>query len=533
MKEPLLRIDDLTIAFGNQPVVHGVSFAIDRGKTVALVGESGSGKSITASAIMGLLPPKARVASGRVQHVPSKNIWVAPNKQPTSPLGQGLSMVFQDPMSSLNPSMRVGWQVAESLLVHQGMDNAEAKTQAIQLLEEVELPDPSTLFERYPHELSGGQKQRVMIALALAANPELLIADEPTTALDVTVQKTVLQLLIRLQQKRHLAILFITHDLDVVRDIADDVMVMQQGKLVEQGNVESVMNRPVHPYTKALIAARDIPKRTIGSQLGPVLLKASHVTKSFPLRQNFLGKTVEHLHAVNDVSLTLCEGERVGLIGESGSGKSTLGRTLLGLTAMTSGTVQLDGVSVKHGHAQSMGHVRRIAQLVFQDPYSALNPKIPVGKAIAEVFTHLGMEAKNAIDHTVKLLEEVGLAAEDFQRYPGNFSGGQRQRLVIARALAVEPKLMVLDESVAALDVQIQRDILDLLAKIGDERKLTYLFISHDLSVMASFCNRLLIMHQGQIVERGETEDILANPQNEYTRQLLASRPGKVPLTTA
>ena len=372
-----------------------------------------------------------------------------------------------------------------------------------------------------------------MIALALAANPELLIADEPTTALDVTVQKTVLQLLIRLQQKRHLAILFITHDLDVVRDIADDVMVMQQGKLVEQGNVESVMNRPVHPYTQALIAARDIPKRTIGSQLGPVLLKASHVTKSFPLRQNFLGKTVEHLHAVNDVSLTLCEGERVGLIGESGSGKSTLGRTLLGLTAMTSGTVQLDGVSVEHGQAQSMGHVRRIAQLVFQDPYSALNPKIPVGKAIAEVFTHLGMEAKNAINHAVKLLEEVGLAAEDFQRYPGNFSGGQRQRLVIARALAVEPKLMVLDESVAALDVQIQRDILDLLAKIGDERKLTYLFISHDLSVMASFCNRLLIMHQGQIVERGETEDILANPKNEYTRQLLASRPGKVPLTTA
>ena len=533
MNEPLLRIDGLTIGFGNQPVVHGVSFAINRGKTVALVGESGSGKSITDSAIMGLLPPKARVTSGRVQHVPSADIWVAPDKQSASPLGRGLSMVFQDPMSSLNPSMRVGWQVAESLLVHQGMDNAEAKTHAIQLLEEVELPDPSTLFDRYPHELSGGQKQRVMIALALAANPELLIADEPTTALDVTVQKTVLQLLIRLQQKRHLAILFITHDLDVVRDIADDVMVMQQGRFVEQGNVESVMNRPVHSYTQALIAARKIPKRTIGSDLGPVLLKASHVTKSFPLKQNFWGKTVECLHAVNDVSLTLCEGERVGLIGESGSGKSTLGRTLLGLTAMTSGTVQLDGISVKHGQAQSMGHVRRIAQLVFQDPYSALNPKIPVGEAIAEVFTHLGMEAKNALDHAVKLLEEVGLAAQDFQRYPGHFSGGQRQRLVIARALAVEPKLMVLDESVAALDVQIQRDILDLLAKIGDERKLTYLFISHDLSVMASFCNRLLIMHQGQIVERGETEDILANPQNEYTRQLLASRPGKVPLTTA
>ncbi len=532
MNEPLLRIDSLTIAFGNQPVVHGVSFAIDRGKTMALVGESGSGKSITASAIMGLLPPKARVTSGRVQHVPSTDIWVAPNKQSTSPLGRGLSMVFQDPMSSLNPSMRVGWQVAESLLVHQGMDNAEAKIQAIQLLEEVELPEPSTLFERYPHELSGGQKQRVMIALALAANPELLIADEPTTALDVTVQKTVLQLLIRLQQKRHLAILFITHDLDVVRDIADDVMVMQQGNLVEKGNVESVMTRPTHPYTQALIAARDIPKRTIDSHLGPVLLEASHVTKSFPLKQNFWGKTVEHLHAVNDVSLTLCEGERVGLIGESGSGKSTLGRTLLGLTALTSGAVQLDGVSVKHGQAKSMGKVRRIAQLVFQDPYSALNPKIPVGKAIAEVFTHLGMDAKKAIEHTVSLLEEVGLAAEDFQRYPGNFSGGQRQRLVIARALAVEPKLMVLDESVAALDVQIQRDILDLLAKIGDERKLTYLFISHDLSVMASFCNRLLIMHHGQIVERGETEDILANPQNEYTRQLLASRPGKVPLTT-
>ena len=533
MNEPLLRIDGLTIAIGDHAVVQGVSFDIAAAQTVALVGESGSGKSITASAIMGLLPPKAQVTSGSVNNPSSHTTWIAPNQPPISPLGKGLSMVFQDPMSSLNPSMRVGWQVAESLIVHQELSKSEAKAEAIQLLDEVELPDPSALFERYPHELSGGQKQRVMIALALAAKPALLIADEPTTALDVTVQKAVLQLLSRLKQRRKLAILFITHDLDVVRDIADHVLVMQHGKLVEQGSVEAVMTHPKHPYTRALIAAKDIQPRTIGATFGQPLVVATNVVKSFPLKQNFWGKTTRSFNAVDDVSVTIREGERVGLIGESGSGKSTLGRALIGLTPLSDGQVILAGVPVEYDQTTSMRQIRRTAQLVFQDPYSALNPKIPVGQAIAEVYEHLGMEARKAADRSIQLIQEVGLNAEDADRYPGNFSGGQRQRLVIARALAVEPKFIVLDESVAALDVQIQRDILNLLAKIGDERNLTYLFISHDLSVVASFCNRLLIMHQGRIVEQGATEDILEHPQNAYTQELLASRPGKVPLTTA
>jgi len=533
MNEPLLRIDHLTIAFGEAKVVHGISFDIYRGHTVALVGESGSGKSITASAIMGLLPANAKVTIGTVRHLPSQTNWIAPQHPSKAPLGQGLSMVFQDPMSSLNPSMRVGWQVAESLIVHQGLTKKQARTDATDLLEEVELPDPATLFERYPHELSGGQKQRVMIALALAAKPELLIADEPTTALDVTVQRAVLNLLNRLKKRRKLALLFITHDLDVVRDIADDVLVMQNGELVEQGSVDNVMKQPKHPYTQALINARTIQPRAIQTPIGNILVSAKNVTKSYSLKENFWGKTIHALHAVNDVSLTIDAGERIGLIGESGSGKSTLGRALLGLTTINTGSISLDGIPVDHGNATYMRKIRQKAQLVFQDPYSALNPKIPVGKAIAEVYAHMGLCKQEARDKAVQLIQEVGLEASDAQRYPGSFSGGQRQRIVIARALAVEPQFMVLDESVAALDVQIQRDILDLLAQIGDERSLTYLFISHDLSVMASFCNRLLIMKEGCIVERGETSELLANPQHAYTKELLASRPGKIPLTTA
>ena len=524
MNEPLLSIDGLHIVFGRRTVVSGVSFTIDTGSTVALVGESGSGKSLTASAIMGLLPQGAQIKEGAVEHIATGNTWITPHQPPNAPLGRGLSMVFQDPMSSLNPSMRVGWQVAESLMIHQNRDKSSARAEAIQLLQEVELSQPAELFERYPHELSGGQKQRVMIALALAGKPELLIADEPTTALDVTVQKAVLQLLNRLKKRRKLAILFITHDLDVVRDIADTVLVMQQGKLVEQGTTNQVMDQPKHPYTQALIKARNIPNRAITIPLGKPLVIASELTKS--------GKTLQKIDAVDEVSLTILSGERIGLIGESGSGKSTLGRALLGLTELNSGSITIDNFPVVHGNETAMKHIRQIAQLVFQDPYSALNPKIPVGTAISEVFEHSGMARVQATQKTHELLEEVGLTEADAVRYPGSFSGGQRQRLVIARALAVDPRFLVLDESVAALDVQIQRDILDLLARIGDERKLTYLFISHDLSVMASFCNRLLIMHAGQIVEQGETEKILSNPQNAYTQELLASRPGKIPLTT-
>lgn len=531
MPETLLEVEQLSIAFGQKEVVRSVSFSLERGRTVALVGESGSGKSLTSSAIMGLLPPGGTMTHGCIRHLPSGHIWMTPGQTSQAPLGQGLSMVFQDPMSSLNPSMKVGWQVAEPMRLHGKISKDEAQVKTLELFREVELPTPEKLFLRYPHELSGGQKQRVMIAMALAANPELLIADEPTTALDVTVQRAILKLLKRIQETRNLAILFITHDLDVVRDIADHVLVMQHGQLVEQGQADRVLQTPQHPYTLALIEARKHPSRPFASGGSDVLVRAEHLTKSYPTEWNLWGRPTAYFHAVQDASLTIHRGERVGLIGESGSGKSTLGRMLLGMLPANAGNAQIAGWDVADSRHQKA--IRKAAQLVFQDPYSALNPRLTIGSALMEVFETQGISAHKARTRSVKLLQEVGLGEEDFDRRPESFSGGQRQRIVIARALAMEPVFLVLDESVAALDVQIQRDILDLLARIGDERKLTFLFISHDLSVIASFCNRLLIMHQGRIIEEGPTADVMHRPKQPYTAELLSSRPGQHSWTTA
>jgi len=422
--------------------------------------------------------------------------------------------------------MHVGWQIAEPLLVHTGASKNEAQKTAIQLIKEVELPDPETTFAKYPHELSGGQKQRVMIALALAAQPELLIADEPTTALDATVQKSILALLLKLQRQRQLSVLFITHDLDVVQEIADRVIVMCQGRIVETGTAKAVLGAPSHPYTQALIDARKPSLYSNRKARGKALVSCQGLTKRYTTRTNVWGKSKVTFTAVNEVNLTLSRGERVGLIGESGSGKSTLGRMLIGMLAPSEGQIQFDGEPLDAHHRKTMAHVRQRAQLVFQDPYSALNPKLTVGSALSEVLLHRGMSKEEAQKRCRSLLEEVGLSAEDAAKRPGQFSGGQRQRLVIARALAVEPEFLVLDESVAALDVQIQREILDLLAQIGDLRGLTYLFISHDLAVVASFCERLLIMENGRIVETGKTQEIMQNPTTTYTAELLASRPG-------
>lgn len=531
MPDTLLAVEQLSIAFGQKEVVRNVSFSLEKGRTVALVGESGSGKSLTSSAIMGLLPPRGKMTTGTIRNLTNDEVWMAPGQSSTAPLGRGLSMVFQDPMSSLNPSMKVGWQVAEPLIFHRGFSKAAARDKTIELLHEVELPTPEKLFLRYPHELSGGQKQRVMIAMALAANPELLIADEPTTALDVTVQKAILNLLKRIQETRNLAILFITHDLDVVRDIADQVLVMQDGQLVEQGEANSVLQNPQHPYTLALIEARKHAARPFGCDAEDILVRAQGLTKSYPTEWNMWGKPTSYFHAVQDTTLTISRGERVGLIGESGSGKSTLGRMLIGMLSASSGNAQIAGWDVADlAHRKS---VKKAAQLVFQDPYSALNPRLTIGSALMEVFETQGVAKSEAQSRSMKLLKEVGLKPEDFERRPDSFSGGQRQRIVIARALAMEPVFLVLDESVAALDVQIQRDILDLLARIGDERKLTFLFISHDLSVIASFCNRLLIMHQGRIIEEGKTAEIMNRPKESYTAELLSSRPGQHSWTTA
>ena len=372
----LLKVEGLEVSFGDPPssVVHGVSFELKSGEVLALVGESGSGKSVTCSALAGLLPPGGHITSGQCEHVPSGELWAKADSNFRAPLGRGLSLVFQDPMSSLNPSMRVGWQVAESLIVHQGAAKSEAREVATRLLNEVEIPSPSEAFDKYPHELSGGQKQRVMIALALAANPEVLIADEPTTALDATVQKSILALLAKLQKERGMGVLFITHDLDVVGAIADRVLVMKKGAIVESGEVANVLRAPKHPYTRALLNARNLDPFEAETAKSTVLIEAREATKAFG-----------DFTAVDGVSLTICKGERVGLIGESGSGKSTLGRLLIGMLTPTSGSVSFDGVAVDPAHRSSMAALRKRAQLVFQDPYSALNPKLTVGSALREV----------------------------------------------------------------------------------------------------------------------------------------------------
>ncbi|MDG2209351.1 MAG: ABC transporter ATP-binding protein [Flavobacteriales bacterium] len=525
---PLLKIRNLSVAFHNaEPVTHQVSFDLFAGKTTALVGESGSGKSVTSAAIMGLLPPSGQVISGTVTHMPSGDHWVNPSQPLGAPRGKGLSMVFQDPMSSLNPSMRVGWQVAEVLIVHEGLSGNEARLEVEKLLNEVELPDPKLTFDKYPHELSGGQKQRIMLALALAAKPEILIADEPTTALDVTVQQSILNLLLQLQKKRGLSILFITHDLDVVRDIADHVVVLKNGRVVEMGPVANVLLQPQHEYTQALLSIRN--RKPHQEVIPPThsMVTAKGVWKSFPTKRNIWGKPIEQFDAVKNVTVDIKRGQRIGLVGESGSGKSTLGRIILGLSPLSKGEITLAGTPVLHHHRASMSRIRKTAQLVFQDPYSALNPKMRIGQAIQEVLHQHGTAIEDAEAIAIQLLEEVGLEPSDAERYPGSFSGGQRQRIVIARALAVTPEFLVLDESVAALDVQIQQSILDLLARIGDERSLTFLFISHDLGVMESFCSQLWVMQNGQIVESGLTSEVMHSPQHPYTQQLLDSRAGK------
>ncbi|MBO75461.1 MAG: ABC transporter ATP-binding protein [Flavobacteriales bacterium] len=510
----LLNIDRLTISFGENEVVHSVDFSLQQGEILAIVGESGSGKSVTCSAIAGLLPRGGRITEGRCTHGPSGECWATAEAPANAPLGKGLSLVFQDPMSSLNPSMRVGWQVAETALVHRQCSKSEARTHATALLKEVELPEPEMAFEKYPHEMSGGQKQRVMIALALAANPEVLIADEPTTALDTTVQKSILALLKKVQQHRQMGVIFITHDLDVVHAIANRVLVMQNGRIVESGDVNAVLEQPSHPYTQSLLSARDMERFQQNTPSGTVLVRAVNASKWYG-----------DFCAVHDVNLSIDHGERVGLIGESGSGKSTLGRMLIGMLPASSGTITFGKEAVEPANRSSMARIRRRAQLVFQDPYAALNPKLTVKSALEEVLLHSGVKAQEATKRAHSLLEEVGLEASDAAKYPREFSGGQRQRIAIARALAMEPEFVVLDESVAALDVQIQRDVLGLLDRIGRERGLTYLLISHDLDVVASFCNRLVILEKGRVVEAGETEEIMQHPSTEYTLELLGSRP--------
>lgn len=515
---PVLSLRDVAIAFdGREPVVKGVSCDVWAGATTCIVGESGSGKTLTSLAIMGLLPGSGKLVGGEVRG-PEGALWAVPGEH-RAPVGRDVAMVFQDPMSSLNPSMRVGAQVAEPLELHQGASGEAAQAEVARLFAEVGLPEGSE--RKYPHELSGGQKQRVMIALALACNPKVLLADEPTTALDVTVQRDVLDLLQELRDARGLGVLFVTHDLDVVKDIADHVVVMRHGAVVESGTCADVMTSPSHPYTQELLAAMPSPAtNATGAHAadGTPLIEVRGVVKRYVTRKNFWGKPVAHFEALKGVSMAIAAGERVGLVGESGSGKSTLGRVMLGLEPADAGEVRWKG-----GAAE--GHVfRRSAQPVFQDPFSALNPRMTVGAALHEaVGQRLGGEGPSVRE----LLEEVGLSAEDAARRPGSFSGGQRQRIVLARALALSPEFLVLDESVAALDLRIQAEILDLLKELCERRGLTFLFISHDLNVVGAVCDRIAVMQAGELVEEGPADQILSCPQHPYTQRLLSSRPGQ------
>lgn len=530
---------------------------------LAIVGESGSGKSVTALSLLQLLNPKT-------VRYPSGKILFSPIGQETTDLlqlaepefrkirGRSLAMIFQEPMTSLNPVYTCGEQVVEAIRAHAALPYKAAKAKTIALFRQVRLPDPESVFNRYPHQLSGGQKQRVMIAMAMSSEPRLLICDEPTTALDVTVQQTILQLLKELQQQTGMGIIFITHDLGVVADLADRVLVLYKGECLEEGPTEAVFRNPQHPYTKALLACRPalfkkgqrLPVVADFLSATPVtphshshsnsnttspslpLLEARHLSVAYPVKRNLLGKTTAWLHAVQDVSFTVFKGETLGLVGESGCGKSTLGRALLRLIEPTSGELIYEGDNMLQWDRKQLKRRRKDLQIVFQDPYSSLNPRITIGDALMEPLAiHQLIGSRRARkDKAVGLLEKVDLPAGFMNRYPHELSGGQRQRVVIARALSVEPGFIVCDESVSALDVSVQAQVLNLLNDLKQEFGFTILFISHDLAVVRYLSDRILVMNQGKIVESGPAEQVYSQPSSDYTRKLLEAIPGRNPL---
>lgn len=577
--QPLLSITDLCVQFkteeGIVTAVENSSFTIHQSEIVALVGESGSGKSVTSLAIMQLLPVKQTIyKSGHIlfnQKDSSINLLQVSETELRKVRGNEIAMIFQEPMSSLNPVFSCGSQVMEAIQLHQKVNKEEARKRTIQLFEKVKLPNPEVLLHRYPHQLSGGQKQRVMIAMAMSCNPALLIADEPTTALDVTVQKTILQLIKDLQQETGMAVLFITHDLGVVQDIADKVVVMYKGQIVEQGPINEIFSYPKHPYTKALLSCRPglhpkgkrLPvvsdfmemengKETLAVDRWPliddqhvhnghqpttnsqILLKVEDLNVWFPEQKKLFGKSSSFIKAVNNVSFEVYAGETLGLVGESGCGKTTLGRALLRLVEPTSGSIFLNGEDILKKSLSVFKQQRKNLQIVFQDPYSSLNPRISIGKAIAEPMMVHGLQVgkKQAKEKVIELLEKVNLNASHYNRYPHEFSGGQRQRIVIARALALQPSFIVWDESVSALDVSIQAQVLNLLNDLKKEFGFTSIFISHDLSVVRYLCDRIIVMNKGIIEETGSANDIYLHPQTAYTRQLLEAIPGREKLVS-
>jgi peptide/nickel transport system ATP-binding protein len=573
----MLTVKDLSVNFYNQEdktwfeAVHKVNFSLAKGKVLGIVGESGSGKSVTSFSIMRLHDAKSAQVNGEVDFEKINLLNLSP-AEIRSFRGNKISMIFQEPMTSLNPVFTCGYQVQEAIMLHQQTDKDSAKQQTINLFKEVQLPRPENIFDSYPHQLSGGQKQRVMIAMALSCNPELLIADEPTTALDVTVQKTILDLLLRLKEERNMGMIFISHDLAVMSEIADELLVMYKGQIVEQGAAKQLFENPQHPYTKGLLACRPSPQRLLkklpvvadflneDQNMGlkhllevnsytdseiqqrrhqlytqKPLLQVQHLNTWYPIKNGLFGKPTDFVKAVNDISFDVFPGETLGLVGESGCGKTTLGRSILRLVEPTSGKIIFNGTDLTALNKTALTKMRRDVQIIFQDPYSSLNPRVTVGNAIMEPLEVHQIFNNNAErkQHVINLLEKVNLKAEHFNRYPHEFSGGQRQRIVIARALALQPKFIICDESVSALDVSVQAQVLNLLRELQEEFGLTYIFISHDLAVVKHISDRMIVMNKGKVEEEGFPEIIYNSPKAEYTKKLIASIPGKINVQTA
>ena len=564
----ILEVKGLNIAFGGRTVVEDVNFALERGRTLGIVGESGSGKSVSTLALMGLLPKQASVtgsallASGKWKAESGKQadapieLLTLDEEQMRAVRGQRISMIFQEPMTSLNPVQKCGEQVMEMMRAHVNSEfriqNSELKQRVISLFKEVLLPRPEKIYDSYPHELSGGQKQRVMIAMALINNPDILIADEPTTALDVTVQKTILELLRDLQHKHGISIIFITHDLGVISQIADDILVMYRGHVVEQGSAEAILHHPQEPYTRGLLACRppldSRPRRLptveeylensgISSSPSPASLASSAIQARQPLisvrdldvtytlKRSVLGRPLQTLKGVDGVSFDIMEGETLGLVGESGCGKTTLGRALLRLIDHSSGSVSYRGTPLDKLGAKQMRALRPKLQIIFQDPYSSLNPRITIGEAIAEPLKVHRISTTSTASLAKELMEQVGLQPDWYNRYPHELSGGQRQRVCIARALILQPELVICDESVSALDVSVQAQVLNLLNDLKEQYRFTYLFITHDLSVVHYMADRIMVMQKGKVVESGTPDDLFSHPKTDYTRTLIDAIP--------
>lgn len=583
-RKKLLEVRDLKTYFNTEDgiakAVNGISFTLYRGETVGIVGESGSGKSVTCLSILGLIArPPGYIESGEILYYREDGSVIdlvqADSKTMRTYRGNEIAMIFQEPMTSLNPVYPCGDQVLEAILLHQDMDKKAAKQHTLELFEKVQLPDPQRVFNAYPHQLSGGQKQRVMIAMALSCSPQILVADEPTTALDVTVQKRILELMDELRRSIEASIIFITHDLGVVAEIADRVIVMYRGHIVEAGTVLDIFSTPKHPYTKSLLACRppldyrmsrlpvvsDFMDVSIDKQgsyqitaketnTGDIIerfkikpeatkqrladlerktpiLEVRNLKTYFPAKVNFFGKTTAWTKAVDGVSFDVYPGETLGLVGESGCGKTTLGRTLLRLTTATEGEVFFEGKDILKMNAKELKALRKDVQIIFQDPYSSLNPRMTIGNAIMEPMrVHKLLENDKARkEYVIELLETVSLEAKHFDRYPHEFSGGQRQRICIARALALQPRFIICDESVSALDVSVQAQVLNLLLELRERFNFTYIFISHDLSVVKFMSDRMMVMNKGKIEEIAPADEIHSNPQKAYTQQLIAAIP--------